>query len=70
MESLVTVGAQNLTSTVLSYTTMVYTDVLTMDKPRAMRQMMGFNNQTVVDKVPPDMLHLVDPHWLFSTSPH
>lgn len=24
---------------------------------------MGFNNQTVVDKVPPDMLHLIDPHW-------
>ena len=23
----------------------------------------GFGNQTVVDKVPPDMLHLVDPHW-------
>lgn len=23
----------------------------------------GFGNQTVVDKVPPDMLHLIDPHW-------
>lgn len=23
----------------------------------------GFGNQTVVDKVPPEMLHLVDPHW-------
>lgn len=23
----------------------------------------GFGNQTVVDKVPPDMLHMVDPHW-------
>lgn len=22
-----------------------------------------FNNQTVVDKVPPDMLHLIDAHW-------
>lgn len=22
-----------------------------------------FSNQTVVDKVPPDMLHLIDPHW-------
>lgn len=24
----------------------------------------GSSNQTVVDKVPPDMLHMVDPHWL------
>jgi hypothetical protein len=23
----------------------------------------GFGNITVVDKVPPDLLHLVDPHW-------
>lgn len=23
----------------------------------------GFGNQTVVDKVPPEMLHLVDVHW-------
>ncbi|KAF9795137.1 hypothetical protein SFRURICE_004509 [Spodoptera frugiperda] len=23
----------------------------------------GASNQTVVDKVPPDMLHMVDPHW-------
>lgn len=23
----------------------------------------GFGNMTVVDKVPPEMLHLVDPHW-------
>lgn len=23
----------------------------------------GFGNQTVADKVPPDMLHLIDPHW-------
>lgn len=22
-----------------------------------------FSNQTVVDKVPPDMLHLIDAHW-------
>lgn len=23
----------------------------------------GFGNQTVVDKVPPEMLHMVDVHW-------
>lgn len=23
----------------------------------------GFGNQTVVDKVPPEMLHMIDPHW-------
>lgn len=26
----------------------------------------GASNQTVVDKVPPDMLHMVDPHWWVS----
>lgn len=24
----------------------------------------GASNQTVVDKVPPELLHLVDPYWL------
>lgn len=23
----------------------------------------GFGNLTVVDKVPPEMMHLIDPHW-------
>ena len=23
----------------------------------------GFGNITVVDKVPPEMLHMIDPHW-------
>lgn len=23
----------------------------------------GFGNQTVVDRVLPEMLHMVDPHW-------
>lgn len=23
----------------------------------------GFGNQTVADKVPPEMLHMIDPHW-------
>ncbi|EFN77283.1 rhodopsin isoform X2 [Harpegnathos saltator] len=65
MESLSTVGAQNLASTVLSRQTTVplVSNVLTMDTSHAMRQIMGFNNQTVVDKVLPDMLHLVDSHW-------
>lgn len=31
--------------------------------PQFARQYMNFNNHTVVDKVPPEMLHLVDPHW-------
>ncbi|XP_014472264.1 PREDICTED: rhodopsin-like [Dinoponera quadriceps] len=64
MESL-PIGAQSLTSTVLyGQSTMTFAaDILTTDRPHFMRQIMGFNNQTVVDKVPPDMLHLVDPHW-------
>lgn len=28
----------------------------------------GASNQTVVDKVPPDMLHMVDPHWFVKRS--
>lgn len=32
--------------------------------PHFARQVMrGFGNLTVVDKVPPEMLHLVGPHW-------
>lgn len=23
----------------------------------------GASNQTVVDKVPPELLHMIDPHW-------
>jgi len=23
----------------------------------------GFGNETVVDRVPPDMMHLIDPSW-------
>ncbi|KMQ92154.1 comm domain-containing protein 2, partial [Lasius niger] len=64
MESLITVGAENLTSIILpGLSTTTFADVLTTTNgPQAMRQIMGFNNQTVVDKVPPEMLHLVDPH--------
>lgn len=28
----------------------------------------GASNQTVVDKVPPDMLHMVDPHWFVTVA--
>lgn len=71
MESLVV--ASNLTSTILlEHSTVTFSDVLTTTPvgPRAMRQIMNFNNQTVADKVPTDMLHLIDPHWLFSIFPH
>lgn len=72
MESHITVSAQNLTSTVLSGpSAMALTaDILITNGPRAMQQIMGFNNQTVADKVSPDMLHLIDPHWLLLTSMH
>lgn len=64
MESLVAIGVQNLTFTVLPYTSMAFNEhIPTIDQPRPLRQTMGFNNQTVADKVPPDMLHLIDPHW-------
>ncbi|XP_024877201.1 rhodopsin-like [Temnothorax curvispinosus] len=65
MESLVAISAENLTSTILSGTsTTAFTDILTTTNgPRAMRQLMGFNNITLVDKVPPDMMHLIDSHW-------
>ncbi|XP_012261693.1 rhodopsin-like isoform X2 [Athalia rosae] len=31
--------------------------------PQVARQWMRYNNQTVADKVPAEMLHLIDPHW-------
>lgn len=68
MEFLVTINTENLTSAILSAnSTMAFTDILTStDGPRAMRQSIDFNNQTVVDKIPADMVYLIDPHWLFS----
>ncbi|XP_029669064.1 rhodopsin-like isoform X1 [Formica exsecta] len=64
MQSLITVGAKNQTSIILPEFSITFTDVLTTTHgPHAMRQIIGFNNHTVVDKVPQDMLHLVDPHW-------
>lgn len=41
----------------------------TFGSPRYERQEMGwggdggFGNETVVDRVPPDMMHLIDPSW-------
>lgn len=65
MQSFITVGAKNLTSIILPEFSITFTDVLTTTHgPHAMRHIMGFNNHTVVDKVPQDMLHLVDSHWL------
>ena len=47
-----------------SATTTVLTTLLTTTLgPHAARQYMRYNNQTVVDKVPEDMLHLIDSHW-------
>lgn len=63
MESLITVGIKNLTST--EHSILVPNVLTTIGGPQAMRQIIRFTNQTVVDKVPQDMLHLVDPHWLF-----
>lgn len=62
---LVTVGAKSLATTTLPehYTMTLASMLNSTSGPRALRQIMGFNNQTVVDKVPPDMLHLIDPHW-------
>ncbi|XP_012278711.1 rhodopsin [Orussus abietinus] len=41
----------------------IVSDVLTTIGPQFARQYMKFNNHTVVDKVPPEMLHLIDTHW-------
>lgn len=66
MESFVTVGVKNLTSIILpDISTTTFANILTTTHgPYAMQQIMGFNNQTVADKVPLEMLHLIDPHWL------
>ncbi|KAG5328013.1 OPSD protein, partial [Acromyrmex charruanus] len=63
MESLITVSTENLTIFSENFT-MAFADVLTRTiGPRAMQQIMSFNNKTVVDKVPPDMMHSIDLHW-------
>lgn len=31
--------------------------------PQFASQIMRFNNQTVVSKVPEEVLHLIDPYW-------
>ncbi|XP_047365864.1 rhodopsin-like [Vespa velutina] len=36
---------------------------LTTIGPQFAHQQMRYTNQTVADKVPPEMLHLIDPHW-------
>lgn len=33
--------------------------------PQMARQFSRFSNTSVVDKVPPEMMHLVDPYWYF-----
>lgn len=66
MESLITINTENLTSAILSGNSTTFTDILTTsDGFRAMQHFIGFNNQTIVDKIPADMMHLIDPHWLF-----
>lgn len=37
--------------------------ILTTTGPQFARQLMRFNNQTVVSKVPEEMLHLIDLYW-------
>ncbi|XP_011164468.1 rhodopsin isoform X2 [Solenopsis invicta] len=65
MESLVIVSSENLTSIILSgNSTMALPNVLkTTHGPKALWPIMNFNNQTIVDKITPDMLHLIDPYW-------
>ncbi|XP_031366830.1 rhodopsin-like [Apis dorsata] len=54
----------------LNITTSFFTEVmpsnistLTTTGPQFARQLMRFNNQTVVSKVPEEMLHLIDLYW-------
>lgn len=41
----------------------IITHALTTVGPQFAHQQMRYTNQTVADKVPPEMLHLIDPHW-------
>ncbi|XP_043683072.1 rhodopsin-like [Vespula pensylvanica] len=41
----------------------IITHALTTIGPQFAHQQMRYTNQTVADKVPPEMLHLIDPHW-------
>lgn len=66
MESFTMMNIDNLTSTIIpGQSSVIISNILTTNGPQAMRQLMRYNNQTVVDKVPPEMLHLIHPYWLF-----
>ncbi|KAK0163558.1 hypothetical protein PV327_007228 [Microctonus hyperodae] len=61
---------QNFTTTletfpILDVTSKVSTITMITDAvgPQMARQWTRYNNQTVADKVPENMLHLIDPHW-------
>ncbi|KAK2579978.1 hypothetical protein KPH14_012238 [Odynerus spinipes] len=41
----------------------IMTHALTTFGPQFAHQKMRYTNQTVADKVPSEMLHLIDPHW-------
>ncbi|XP_024947873.1 rhodopsin isoform X2 [Cephus cinctus] len=49
-------------STTVTVATIISETLITIG-PQAARQWMRYNNQTVVDKVPPEMIHLIDSHW-------
>lgn len=72
LESVLTLGSQKMSSSidmnhVRNMPTLtaghIIVDVISTLGPQVARQWMRYNNQTVADKVPPEMLHLVDPHW-------
>lgn len=54
--------APGTTSTTTMATTAIAHIATTMG-PHFARQVMRYNNLTVADKVPPDMIHLVGAHW-------
>lgn len=63
-----TVAVLNSSAQILSNSTMVTSTIVhaagSVVGPQFARQVMKkFNNFTVVDKVPPEMMHLVGEHW-------
>ncbi|XP_043288003.1 rhodopsin, long-wavelength-like isoform X2 [Venturia canescens] len=57
------VAALNPGTALTSPMSNVLTDTLVTIGPKFAQQFMRFSNQTVVDKVPEEMLHLIDPYW-------
>nr|AGH15791.1 long wavelength sensitive opsin 2 [Ceratosolen solmsi] len=56
-------AASNITANALTTTMINIIQTTSITGPHFAHRVMSFNNETVADKLPPEMLHLVGAHW-------